>query len=133
MATTTAIREGIAARLATIAELHVYPKPPGAIIAPAAVVRRRQTRYDVTFDDVDDSSFAVTMFVQFANVDVAHDQMDGYVSPAGATSVAAAIHADPTLGGVVDFVRVTSAEGERLIDYDGTPYLSVEFIIEIGD
>jgi len=133
MATTTQIREGIAARLATISGLHVYPKPPGVIVAPAAVVTRRQTRFDVTFDDADDSSFAVAMFVQFANTDVAHDQMDGYVSPAGASSVVAAIHADPTLGGVVDFVRVTSAEGERLVDYAGTPYLSVEFIIEIGD
>lgn len=133
MATIAQIREGIAARLSTIAGLHVYSKPPGSIISPAAVVTRRRTPYDVTFDGVDDHTFAVTVFVSFANSDVAHDLMDTYVAPAGASSIVAAINADPTLGGLVDFANVVSAEGERLVDYAGVAYLSVDFIIEIGD
>lgn len=133
MATNDAIREGLADRLETIAGLQVYPRPPGSIVVPAAVVRRRNTNYDVTLDGLDDTTWAVTVFVSFANTDVSVTGLDEYVSPAGASSVVAAIHADPTLGGVVDFARVVNAEGEKVTNYAGTDYLSAEFVIEIGD
>jgi hypothetical protein len=133
MATNDAIREGIAARLGTIEGLQVYPRPPGTIVVPAAVVRRRIINYDATFDGVDDTVWSVTVFVSFANTDVSVEQLDSFCAPSGASSVVAAIHADPTLGGVVDFARVTSAEGEKVTNYAGTDYLSAEFAIEIGD
>lgn len=133
MATTEQIREGLADRLETIAGLNVYRKAPGNITVPAAVVRRRQTQYDVTLDGADDTTFGITLFVQFANIEVAHEALDAYLDAAGTASVAAAVHADPTLGGVVDFARVASADGERVINYAGVDYLSVEFAVEVGD
>jgi len=133
MATNAAIRDGIADRLDTITGLHVHRVWPGQLNAPAAVVSRRQTRFDQTFDGVDDFTFAVTLFVQFANDRVAQEQLDGYLSVAGASSVVAAIDGDPTLGGVVDFARVTTAEQERLTTYAGIEYLSVDFVIEVGE
>jgi len=133
VATNAQIRAGLAARLATITGLRVHEVWPGQLNAPAAVVSRRQTRFDQTFDGVDDFTFAVTLFVQFANDRVAQEQLDGYLSVAGVSSIVAAIHADPTLGGVVDFARVTTAEQERLTTYAGIEYLSVDFVIEVGE
>lgn len=134
MATNKQIRDGIAARVATVSEdLRVYPAPPGSIVVPAAVVRRRSTTYDVSFDELTDTAWTVTVFVQFANNDAAAEQLDPYVSPSGTQSIKAAIDADPTLGGVVDFARVSTAEGERVTNYAGIGYLTVDFNIEIGD
>jgi hypothetical protein len=133
MATNEQIREGLAVRLETISGLNVYRKAPGSITVPAAVVRRRQTQYDVTLDGADDTTWGITLFVQFANLEVAHEALDAYLDTAGASSIVAAVHADPTLAGVVDFARVASAEGERVINYAGIDYLSVEFVVEVGD
>lgn len=133
MATNEAIREGIAALLEAIPDLQVYARPPGSIVPPAAVVRRRSSQFDVTMDGLVDTGWGVTLFVSFANTDVATDQLDEYLDSSGASSIKAAIDADPTLGGVVDFARVANAEGDRVLNYAGTDYLSVEFVIEIGD
>lgn len=133
MATNERIREGLGVRLETIPDLQVYTRPPGSIVVPAAVVRRRSTTFDVTMDGLVDTGWGVTLFVSFANTDVATEELDKYLDPSGDRSIKAAIEADPTLGGVVDFARVASAEGDRVLNYAGTDYLSVEFVIEIGD
>jgi hypothetical protein len=133
MATNDAIRSGIATRLQTISGLQVYERPPGEIVTDAAVVRRRGTSYDVTFDGLDDTSWGITVFVSFSNTDAGSESLDEYVSPAGAKSVVAAVHTDPTLGGVVDYCRVVNAEGEKVTNYAGIDYLSVDFNLEIGD
>lgn len=133
MATNEAIREGIAAALQTIPDFQVYARPPGSIVVPSGVVRRRSTQYDVSFDGLVDTNWGVTAFVSFANTDVATEDLDRYLSPTGDYSIAAAVAADPTLGGAVDYAHVTGAEGEKVTNYAGTDYLSVEFVIEIGD
>lgn len=128
MATNDEVREGIADRLETIPDLQAYARPPGQINVPAGVVRRRSTTFDTTFDGTMDTTWTVTAFVSFANTDVAVESLDGYL-----VTIPAAIDADPTLGGVVAFCRVASAEGEKVTNYAGTDYLSVDFTIEIGD
>lgn len=133
MATNEQIREGIATALQAIPDLQVYARPPGSIVVPAAVVKRRSTNYDVTTDGLVDTAWGVTVFVSFANTDVGTEELDKYLSPTGARSIPAAIDNAPTLGGVVDYAHVETAEGERVTNYAGTDYLSVEFVIEIGD
>lgn len=133
MATNSQIRTGLATRLRTIADLQVYEYPPGTIVTDAAIVRRRNTAYDVTFDGADDTTWGLTVLVPFSNTEVGAAALDDYVSPTGDKSVVVAIQGDPTLGGVVDYSRVVSAEGERVTSYAGINYLSVEFNLEIGD
>ena len=134
MATVNEIREALADQIATaIPSLQVSPRSPGSITVPAAVVRRRTTTYDVTMDGADDTTYGVTVFASFANTDVGTQQLDDYLAPSGAKSVPAAIQADPTLGGVVDYCHVASAEGETVRNYAGIDYLSAELVIEIGD
>ena len=134
MATPEQIRAALSDQIAAaIPEMHCHPSPPGSIVVPAAVVRRRDTTYDVTMDGVDDTTYGVTVFVAFGNTEVSVISLDTYLAPSGASSVVQAIHADMTLGGLVDFARVASAEGERVTNYAGIDYLSAELVIEIGD
>jgi hypothetical protein len=133
MATNDQIRSGIATQLGTIAGLQVYERPPGSIVTDAAVVRRRGTSYDVTFDGLDDTTWGITVFVSFANTDSGAESLDEYVSPTGAKSIVAALETDPSLGGVVAFCHVANAEGEKVTNYAGIDYLTVDFNLEIGD
>jgi hypothetical protein len=133
VATTADIRDGLADRLETISGLRVYRYYPGQINTPAAVVSRRQTRYDQTIDGAEDYTFAVTLFVQKGEDVTAQKALDLYLDPAGTSSVVAAIHGDPTLGGVVDFSRVVSAERDGLVEYAGVEYVSCELLVEVGE
>src|SRR5262245_52959320 len=110
MATVAAIRAGLKARVGTIASLtgRVFDYRPGSLNPPTAIVTRQTTLFDVTLDGADDSIFAITVYVQFGDDRVAEDNLGAYLDPTGASSVVAAIHGDPTLGGVVDYARVVS-------------------------
>lgn len=138
MATIAQIRGGLKTRLETIDGLRVFDYRPGQIPAPAAIVARQTTSYDVTLDGLEDHVFAVTVYVQVGNDRTAQDSIDEYLSPAGAKSVVAAIHGDPTLGSVVDYARVTQAVDNGLVPYGASDgevpsYLAATFTVEIGD
>lgn len=132
MTSVTAIKDGLAARLATISGLRVHATPPGAINPPAAVIRRAQTRYDSTMArGSDDHAFVVTVFVSLASDAAAQDQLDAYLATSGASSIKAAIEGEDTLGGIVHFARVVSAEEDRTLEYGGVVYVAVDWIVEV--
>jgi hypothetical protein len=133
MATLAAVRAGLKTRLETIAGLQVYATPPDSIVVPAAVIFRDPLSYDRSFDGVDDFAMKVSLFVQRGVDHTSLESLDAYVDPAGTNSVVAAIHADTTLGGAVDYARVTSASPEGLVEYAGVFYLSCDLSVEIGD
>lgn len=125
------IREAVALALKCIGKLTAHARYPAVINSPAAVVVRRETTYDPTFDVGADHTLAVRIFVSFANLPGAQDQMDDYCAPAGERSIRAAIDVDPTLGGVVDACRVSTAEDERITTYGGIDYLTVDLVLEV--
>lgn len=131
MASIPAIRDGLKTRLATITGLRAYDVVPGQIAAPAAVVKRRRTNYDVTFGGDHDFEFTVSLFVQAADQRSAQDALDAYLATSGAGSIIGAIEGDKTLGGIVSFAVVRDAGEDRLVDYAGVEYLSVDFLIEV--
>ena len=59
-------------------------------------------------------------------------ELDGYLAPAGASSVPAAILADPTLGGVCDFCIPTEAVFADTINWAGIDYMGAEIICRAG-
>jgi hypothetical protein len=132
VATVAAIRAGLKARVETTG-LRTLDYRPGSISPPTAIVARRETRYDVSFDGADDSTFVVTVFVSSDDPRAAQDNIDAYLNPAGSTSIAAAIHGDPTLGSVVDYSRVVAATDDGLVEYGGVQYQAATFLIEVGD
>ena len=127
-----AIREAAAAVLATISGLNVSPRFPKVINTPAAVVTRRETTYDTAFDIAADYTLAIKLFLSFADLNGSQDLLDEYTAPAGPRSIRAAFAANPRMGGVVDWCRVSVAEDERVTNYAGIDYLTVDLVLEVG-
>lgn len=132
MASVQEIREGIDARLATIAGLRHDPNVPGVLNPPHAFVKRRQTTFGVSMDGEDDITFAVTVAVSWADQRTAQIQLDEYLASTGAKSVKAAIDGDPTLGDIVDFAHATVAEEERIVVFNAVEYLAADLVVEVG-
>jgi hypothetical protein len=136
MATVQEIREGIDDRLATIAGLrHSANVPKSPNPAPEgghAYVKRRTTTFGVSMDGEDDVTFAVTVVVSWAEQQKAQVALDQYLASTGAKSIKAAIDADPTLGGIVDYAHATQVEDERITVFVGVEYLAADIVVEVG-
>lgn len=132
MATVSAIRDGIKARLATIDGLNTYDTAPDQVLAPAAVVipGKPAVSYDSTMArGSDDYRFTIQLLVSKQIDHDAQDKLDGYLDASGATSVKAAV--DGTLGGTVDFARVATADDYGLTEWNGITYLGARFTVEV--
>lgn len=104
----TAVRNGLATRLATISGLRVYATPPDLVQElPAAVVIGGEPflTYDQLVRGADVRyAFKVLLLVGSADEAQAWADLEPYLSPTGASSVKAAV--DGTLGGSADWARV---------------------------
>lgn len=132
----TAIRNGLVAALDPVPNLNPYKHVKGVINLPAggvaAVVQRRITRYDSTYQrGSDDFEFTVMLFAEFGDHDLAFEAMDPYLDGSGDKSIKQAIEADESLGGAVHFARVREAQDERVTTYDNVDYLTVDVIVDI--
>lgn len=137
MASVSAIRDGLAARLATIDGLRVSDVVPGQVPVPAAIIKPGARGKDaITFDRTfgrgsDELTFSVMVLVSTASDRTAQDALDAYLAGEGASSVKAAIEGDETLGGLVSFAHVVSVREYGLVDYNGVSYLGADFTIEV--
>lgn len=133
MASITALKTGLAARLDTITGLSGYTEAnPGDVNVPAYVIRRGQVSFDSTMArGSDDFVFVVTLVVGLADEKVAEDAMDPYLAGSGAKSVKAAIEGEQTLGGVAHFARVISASEDLEVTISGAAYLGVDFTVGV--
>jgi hypothetical protein len=133
VATIAQIRDGIKARLDTIPGLRAHATMPDVLTAPAAVVYRRSTTFDSSMDgDSDDLTCAVTVMVEYTGERIAQTALDTYLGRSGANSIRAALAGDPTLGGVVDFAEVVSAERDRIVEWAGVKYLAADLVVQVG-
>jgi hypothetical protein len=132
MASVQEIREGIDDRLATIAGLRHSPNVPAVVNPPHAFVKRRTTTFGVSMDGEDDTTFAVTVLVSWADQVAAQKALDGFLASTGATSIKAAIDADPTLDGIVDYAHATLVEEERITLVNSVEYLAADIVVEVG-
>jgi hypothetical protein len=132
MATVQQIRTGIKTRLDTIDGLRAQASWTDSVNSPAAIVVRRSTEFDTSFDaESDDYGFAVTVLIKLSN-QRAQETLDAYLAGSGASSIRAAINGDPTLGGVVDFARAASVGRDRIVEWAGIKYLAADVVIEVG-
>lgn len=135
MATVSQIRTALAATLTAYlpSDVQVHDILPGQMSPPAVVVRRQLTTFDTTFGgESNDTALAVVVFVQFAVPTAAQVALDAYLSPDGTRSIYAAVNADPSLGGVVDFAVVTEAGPDEVVTYQGVDYLSGTLTVLAG-
>lgn len=134
MASFSALRSGLATRLATITGLNVYANPVGLINPPAALVIPAGDflHFDATMGRGSDNfTFTIRLLVAETVADLGQDALDAYLAGSGASSIKAAIEAGTTLAGIASFAVVTGAGGYGGYEYGGIDYLGVDFSVEV--
>lgn len=131
MADITAIRNGLKARLETISGLKVYAHMPIKAEPPAAGINTVTAALQLDFDGNGLYLFDVWIYAQASDIMVAQTRIDEYLGD-GDKSIRAAIAADQSLGGVVDYARMKGwTEGPRLVEMAGTQLLAMPVTVEV--
>jgi hypothetical protein len=133
MASISDLRNGIAANLATVAGLRTSATVPDSINPPIAVVMPSTITYDTAFarSGGDEYEFLVMVIVGRVDERSAQNNLDGYCSGTGSTSIKAAIERDKTLGGKAFSLRVTSLRNYTQLTVGDITYLSAEFVVQV--
>jgi len=101
------LAEGLARRCGTISGLNCYPVMHPSPTPPAACVRGPvRWTYDETMEGYWRPVFEVWVIVMDSDLYRAQQGLSTYLAPTGTRSLPAAIHGDPTLGGVANSTRV---------------------------
>lgn len=134
MSSVAQIRTALAAAQSGIAGLTALDRFQGQINGCTSVAGRQYTRYGVDFNGSEDSTYVIRVYVPTGDWKTAQDLLDAFLSPAGASSIPAALEVDRTLGGVVDFLAVQSAAEEALTDFgDGVKWLTASILTTVGN
>ena len=137
MAAPSVIRAALAAFITTnvpglrgLTDPGSIANPPVAVVLPA---QGTYIDYAVAFEHgVSEITVRVVILVSRASERTAIVQLDGYLAPAGAGSVPAAILEDPTLGGACDYCIPQEAIFVGDINWAGIDYLGAEIICRAG-
>ena len=135
-ATIVGLMTGIETRLETITGLRAKDTAPDAIEVPSgggyAFVGLPETvDYHRTMGNGRiEPQFTVTVFVSAAPSRIGQALLAGYMNPAGATSIRAAIEADKTLGGNADDCVVMRARTIGRVNVGDLTYLGAEFTLQ---
>jgi hypothetical protein len=130
--TIAAIRQGIAANLATISTLRTSAFVPDNPTPPIAVVIPQRIEFDTAMGrGMDDLTFTVMVIAQRASERNAQSVLDGFCNSSGLTSVKIAIESDKTLGGACFDLRVTEMNGYGPLSIGDTVYLAASFSVTV--
>lgn len=134
MASVSAIASGMQARLATISGVRAYSYQPEQLNPPFAYPVLNTVSYHQTMGMGNAvTQFDWTVYVVVGRwVDrVAMVNLDGFLSPTGATSIRAALEGDLTLGGACQDLIVASSANINALEQDDAEYLQVSFSVTI--
>lgn len=135
MARVSLIREGLAARMATISGLNAYARAKGELRLPAAVVVPEPgaaIAYNATMGrGSDDHTFRIYLLVEQNVEDLDQRALDDYLDGSGSKSIIAAIDGDGSLGGAAHFTRVVGVADYGEITWAGVQYLGAEILVEV--
>jgi hypothetical protein len=133
--TFTAIRQCLAgfitARtgLAATAQQQARVTPPQAVILPATGTF---ITYSEDMTGSCDLSLRILVLVSQADSADGMDILDPYLATTGTQSLWAAVQADATLGGVVQYALVREVAGYGVMNHGGIDYLAASVICDIG-
>lgn len=137
-ATLTQVRQALAAALDAIPDLNAHAFAPGAVTAPAVVVKPATGQflnYRPTMGtgaaDAADLLLVVGLFVAGTDEEASSEELDAYLADSGTRSVYAAVAADPTLGGLVDDVALLSATNYGSYTYGSANFYGCEFPVAV--
>ena len=105
------VRDALRNNLETINGLRVYDTIPDVVVPPCAVVGQLDFTFDVNnMRGLDQASVDIFVIVQRISERAGQDRLDNLLAGTGNGSVKTALESDRTLGGLVDTLRVISAE-----------------------
>ncbi len=126
------IKDGLQTALQTITGLRVFDQSVESVNEfPAAVILNDPIDYEVQLGgDTFSGELRVLLLVAQADALGAWEALDSYLAPLGTSSIKAAIKADPTLGGKVDWAKLRRAENIRMREMWGGVYVGADFLVQ---
>jgi len=105
------VRDALKANLQTITNLRVYDLIPDVIVPPCAVVGQLDFTFDIdNMRGLDQASVDIYVIVQRISERTGQEKLDLLLAGSGNASIKTALESDRTLGGLVDTLRVITAE-----------------------
>jgi hypothetical protein len=105
------VREGLKTNLQNITNLRIYDLIPDVIVPPCAVVGQLDFTFDIdNMRGLDQASVDIFVIVQRLSERSGQEKLDNFLAGSGSGSIKTALESDRTLGGLVDTLRVISAE-----------------------
>jgi hypothetical protein len=105
------VREALKTNLQNITNLRVYDLIPDVVVPPCAVVGQLDFTFDIDNQrGLDQASVDVFVIVQRLSERSGQEKLDNLLAGSGSGSVKTALESDRSLGGLVNTLRVISAE-----------------------
>jgi len=125
------VREALGKNLQTITGLRVYDQIPDVIVPPCAIVGQLDFTFDIdNARGLDQASVDVYVIVQRISERAGQDKLDELLSGTGPRSIKTALESDRSLGGLVNTLRVLTADSGTYVSGDIT-YLSYRYNLAI--
>ena len=125
------IREALKTNLQNITNLRVYDLIPDVIVPPCAVVGQLDFTFDIDNQrGLDQASVDVYVIVQRISERSGQEKLDLLLAGSGNGSIKTALESDRSLGGLVNTLRVISAESGTYQTGDQT-FLSYRYNLTI--
>lgn len=134
MSSVSAIADGLKARLATISGLRAYSYQPEQLNPPFAYPVLNGVTYHQTMgmgNAVTQYDWSVYVVVGRWVDRVAITNLDGFISPTGATSIRAALEGDLTLGGACQDLIVASSANISALEQEDAEFMQVSYSVTI--
>lgn len=125
------VREAIGTNIENITGMRVYDSIPDIVTPPCAVVGQLDFIFDIdNARGLDQASVDVYVIVQRLSERSGQATLDNLLAGTGSTSIKTAIESDRTLGGLVNTLRVISAESGTYTSGDQS-FLSYRYNLTI--
>jgi len=125
------VRDALGNNLQTITGMRVYDIIPDVIVPPCAVVGQLDFTFDIdNARGLDQASVDVYVIVQRISERSGQDKLDELLAGTGTRSIKTALESDRTLGGLVNTLRVLTAESGTYVSGDVT-FLSYRYNLAI--
>jgi hypothetical protein len=125
------VRDALKNNLQTITNMRVYDTIPDIVTPPCAVVGQLDFTFDIDNQrGLDQASVDIYVIVQRISERTGQDKLDTFLAGSGNGSIKTAIESDRTLGGLVDTLRVISAESGTYTSGDQS-FLSYRYNVTI--
>lgn len=131
-----AVRAALATAAAAVTAdpaLTCFGYRPDSVPEPCLYVAGYTIDYDRAADrGADQITFRLRLLVSRTDDLTGQAALDGFMAGSGAGSVKAALEADGTLGGRCDWLHVSGAAADDLIEHGGTWYFGADITVEVN-